>query len=171
VRKLPPAEIPLPPARKTSPISVPKRKAVPPPLLPVRNKPKRQVPAPPVPPRSAGAAGSDELLVVAAPDSEPTTPSSAVAEEGDSYMPRSWGEHSGSTMMFPGNRSSTISTLVPTSTPRRGSPSPPLEKGSSSERDRNRLSKRNADETEEWHAAEEAELRAKVPWEPDEALT
>ncbi|KAG0123470.1 hypothetical protein HOY82DRAFT_574946 [Tuber indicum] len=170
VRKLPPAEIPLPPARKTSPISVPKRKAVPPPLLPVRNKPKRQVPAPPVPPRSAGAAGSDELLVVAAPDSEPTTPSSAVAEEGDSYMPRSWGEHSGSTMMFPGNRSSTISTLVPPSTPRRGSPSPPLEKGSSSERDRNRLSKRNADEeTEEWHAAEEAELRAKVPWEPDEA--
>ncbi|KAG0642923.1 hypothetical protein HOY80DRAFT_556442 [Tuber brumale] len=170
VRKLPPAEIPLPPARKTSPISVPKRKAVPPPLLPARNKPKRQVPAPPVPPRSAGA--SDELLVVAAPDSEPTTPSSAAAEEDDSYTRRDWSEPTGSTLIS-GNGSSAASALVPPSTPRRGTSSPPPEGCSSWERDRKRLSKRNADEeeTEQWHAAEEAELRTKVPWEPDEALT
>jgi len=170
-RRLPPAEIPPPPAKKTPPINVPKRKTVPPPLLPARNKPKRQVPAPPVPPRNVDATGSDELLVVAAPDSEPTTPSSAVAEEGDSYI-----GGLGSHMMFPGNESSSASASVSPGMPRRGSPSPRLEEeeeGSSWEPDRKRLSKRNADEeeTEQWHAAEEAELRTKVPWEPDEALT
>jgi hypothetical protein len=47
-----------------------------------------------------------------------------------------------------------------------------MEEGSSWERDRKRLSKRTEEEeTEQWHAAEEAELRTKVPWEPDEALT
>ncbi|PWW72958.1 hypothetical protein C7212DRAFT_360012 [Tuber magnatum] len=173
VRKLPPAEIPLPPARKTPPINMPKRKMVPPPLLPARNRPKRQVPAPPVPPRSAGATGSDELLVVAAPESESSTPSSAVAEEGDSYMARSGGESLGSNIMFPGNESSSASASVSLGIHRRGSSSPPLEEGSSWERDRKRLAKRGADEeeTEQWHAAEEAELRTKVPWEPDEALT
>lgn len=172
-RRLPPAEIPPPPTKKTPPINVPKRKTVPPPLLPSRNKPKRQVPAPPVPPRNAGTAGSDELLVVAAPDSEPTTPSSAVAEGGDSYIGRGESEGLGSHMMFPGNESSSPSTSVSPGMPRRGSPSPGLEEGSSWEPDRKRLSKRNADEeeTEQWHAAEEAELRTKVPWEPDESLT
>jgi len=173
-RRLPPAEIPPPPTKKTPPINVPKRKTVPPPLLPARNKPKRQVPAPPVPPRNAGTAGSDELLVVAAPDSEPTTPSSAVAEDGDSYIGRGESEGLGSHMIFPGNESSSPSTSVSPGMLRRGSPSPRLEEeGSSWEPDRKRLSKRNADEeeTEQWHAAEEAELRTKVPWEPDEALT
>ncbi|RPB01431.1 hypothetical protein L873DRAFT_1734807 [Choiromyces venosus 120613-1] len=172
-RKLPPAEIPLPPAKKTAPINVPKRKALPPPLLPTRNNTKRQVPPPPVPPRNPGPAGSDELLVVPAPDSEPTTPSSAVAEEGDSYLGRGGNESLVSNMMFPGNESLSASASVSPGMPRRGSSSPPLEEGSSWERDRKRLSKRNADEeeTEQWHAAEEAELRTKVPWEPDEALT
>ena len=173
-RRLPPAEIPPPPAKKTPPINVPKRKTVPPPLLPARNKPKRQVPAPPVPPRNVGTTGSDELLVVAAPDSEPTTPSSAVAEEGGSYIGGGGGEGLGSHMMFPGNESSSASASVSPGMPRRGSPSPRLEEGSSSwEPDRKRLSKRNPgeEETEQWHAAEEAELRTKVPFEPDEALT
>ncbi|CUS07563.1 unnamed protein product, partial [Tuber aestivum] len=173
VRRLPPAEIPLPPTRKTPPINVPKRRAVPPPLLPARNKPKHQTLAPPVPPRSAGGTGSDELLVVAAPDSEPTTPSSAVAEEGDSYTAGGGSESLGSNIMFPGNESSSASASVSPGIPRRGSSSPPPEEGSQWERDRKRLARRNTDEeeTEQWHAAEEAELRTKVPWEPDEALT
>ena len=75
--------------------------------------------------------------------------------------------------MIPGNESSSPWTSVSPGMPRRGTPSPCLGDGSSWEPDRKRRSKRNADEeeTEQWHAAEEAELRTKVPWEPDEALT
>ncbi|PUU75678.1 hypothetical protein B9Z19DRAFT_1130934 [Tuber borchii] len=82
-------------------------------------------------------------------------------------------ERIGSSNMFPGNEPLSPSTSVSPGMPRRRSPSPRLEEGSSWEPDRKRLSKRNADEeeTEQWHAVEEAELRTKVPWEPDEGLT
>lgn len=166
-RKLPPVEIPLPPQKKTEPINVPKRKALPPPLLPTRNNTKRQASAPPAPPRN-----HDELFVVPAPDSEPTTPSSAtgVGYEG-SYMERGGNESLSSTLMFPGTDSSSPSASVSPGTSRR-STSSRTEDGSSGERIRKRLPRRTGEEeTEQWHAAEEAELRTKVPWEPDEALT
>lgn len=64
VSPLPPPDIPPPPPKRTAPIAVPKRKTLPPPVLPARTKPR----------------GQDEMLVVAAPvqddeyDSEPSTP-------------------------------------------------------------------------------------------------
>jgi hypothetical protein len=85
-RPLPPPGMPLPPPERTpsisSSISIPKRKPVPPPLLPERSQEsKRPVPNPPLPPRriSRGAdledRANDEILVVAAPpESEPSTP-------------------------------------------------------------------------------------------------
>ncbi|KAF8538002.1 putative integral membrane protein conserved region-domain-containing protein [Trichophaea hybrida] len=70
-RHLPPSTIPPPPSKKsTAPIAVPKRKQLPPPLLPARKN--RNVSAPPLPPRED--TNNSELLVVAAPDSEPNTP-------------------------------------------------------------------------------------------------
>ncbi|KAI9763534.1 MAG: hypothetical protein M1840_000442 [Geoglossum simile] len=87
-RPLPPPGIPLPPPEKSrnksAPVNVPKRKNLPPALLPQRHhesdEERRPVPLPPLPPRQTGEpsrAGEDDdgLLVVAAPpDSEPTTP-------------------------------------------------------------------------------------------------
>ena len=87
-RPLPPPGQPLPPperpSTKTAPINVPKRKTLPPPLLPNRRQDEtksRPVPPPPLPARkrveaaSVSDATDEELLVVAAPpDSEPTSP-------------------------------------------------------------------------------------------------
>ena len=86
-RPLPPPGMPLPPperpSSKASPISLPKRKAVAPPLLPQRRQDDsklRAVPAPPLPTRrrqkSTAISDSDEqgVLVVEAPsDSEAST--------------------------------------------------------------------------------------------------
>ena len=91
-RPLPPPGMPLPPperpSSKASPINLPKRKAVAPPLLPQRRQDEnklRAVPAPPLPARrrqkSTAISDTDEqgVLVVEAPlDSEPTTPLSEV---------------------------------------------------------------------------------------------
>jgi hypothetical protein len=88
-RPLPPPGMPLPPPERTaskssvsSTLIMPKRKPVPPPLLPARpQEPPRPIPNPPLPPRriSRGKeleeSTSDEVLVVAAPpESDPTTP-------------------------------------------------------------------------------------------------
>ena len=87
-RPLPPPGQPLPPperpSSKTAPVNVPKRKTLPPPLLPGRRQDgtnSRPVPPPPLPARreveaaSLGDAGDEGLLVVEAPaGSEPTSP-------------------------------------------------------------------------------------------------
>ncbi|KAH0536373.1 hypothetical protein FGG08_006747 [Glutinoglossum americanum] len=87
-RPLPPPGVPLPPPErnrnKSTPVNVPKRKSLPPPLFSQRQHEgeteRRPVPIPPLPPRQTGELhradeGDDGLLVVAAPpDSEPTTP-------------------------------------------------------------------------------------------------
>ncbi|KAL7267165.1 hypothetical protein RUND412_010259 [Rhizina undulata] len=152
-RHLPPGELPTPITKRTEPINVPKRRSLPPPLLPVRNS--RQGAAPALPPRDAGIAftGScDDMLVVPAPVSEPTTPS-PIDEGGNEFL---------------GNG------VNGTSAERDGPP--PLPKRNSSIKtdnsswERKRMRERALEETEQWHAAEEEQMRTKVPWEPDESL-
>lgn len=175
-RNLPPVTIPPPVAKKTPPINVPKRKTLPPPLLPARNQ-GRATPAPPIPPRdlSPFGGGADQLLVVAAPDSEPPSPSPTVEGEDGDYLRRD-GTYRGSVeshIMFPSpSRDSESSSSMSPNLPRRSRSI----RTSNGEVDREReheraVRKEKEAEREVWHAAEEAELRTKVPWEPDESLT
>lgn len=175
-RNLPPVTIPPPVAKKTPPINVPKRKTLPPPLLPARNQ-GRATPAPPIPPRdlSPFGGGTDQLLVVAAPDSEPPSPSPTVEGEDGDYLRRN-GTYNGSVeshLMFPSpSRDSESSSSISPNLPRRSRSI----RTSNGEVDREReheraVRKEKEAEREVWHAAEEAELRTKVPWEPDESLT
>lgn len=150
-RSMPPSTIPVPPPakQKSSPIDVPKRKSLPPPALPAR---RRQIPNPPLPPRrntsgfvcgedtSSLLPGGDHLLVVAAPDSEPSSPA---ADDG--------GFSTGIDSASGGSQDS----------PRRG-------RDYSESWERDMMRERAREDTEVWHAAEEAEHRTKVPWEPDE---
>lgn len=71
LRHLPPPTIPPPPIpKRTAPMNMPnKRKSLPPPIAPSR---KSRHMAPALPPRDPRDEG--EMLVVAAPESEPTTP-------------------------------------------------------------------------------------------------
>lgn len=173
-RNLPPVTIPPPVAKKTPPINVPKRKTLPPPLLPARNQ-GRATPAPPIPPRdlSPFGGGADRLLVVAAPDSEPPSPSPTIESEDGDYLRRN-GTYNGSVeshLMFPSHRDSESSSPMPSNAPRRSRSI----RTSNGEVDREReydraVRKEKEAEREVWHAAEEAELRTKVPWEPDESL-
>lgn len=134
-RHLPPATIPPPPPKKsTAPIAVPKRNKLPPPLLPARKN--RNVSAPPLPPQKN--ANGSELLVVAAPDSEPNTP-----EVEDSGFDAPGG------LSFDSESSSS-----------RGGGGSSWERGPTKERAQA--------ESELWHPAEETEMRTRVPWEANE---
>ncbi|MCJ1404209.1 hypothetical protein MMC11_007434 [Xylographa trunciseda] len=85
-RPLPPPGQPLPrpDRRNATPVAIPKRKPLPPPLLPERHQKSisaLQQPAPPLPQHSSGIHISDKILddsgvlvVEAPPDSEPTSP-------------------------------------------------------------------------------------------------
>ncbi|KAL1963801.1 hypothetical protein VTN77DRAFT_7867 [Rasamsonia byssochlamydoides] len=86
-RPLPPPGTPLPPPERfgfrSNPISIPRRKPVPPPVLPERSQEEnmRPVPKPPLPKRKSPPSQeskvifTDEVLVVEAPqDSEPNSP-------------------------------------------------------------------------------------------------
>jgi len=85
-RPLPPPGQPLPrpDRRNVTPVAIPKRKPLPPPLLPERPQKKTTAlrqPAPPLPQRLSGIHMSDKivedegvLVVEAPPDSEPTSP-------------------------------------------------------------------------------------------------
>ncbi|KAH0607461.1 uncharacterized protein H6S33_002495 [Morchella sextelata] len=178
-RNLPPVTIPPPVAKKTPPINVPKRKSLPPPLLPSRNK-TRATPAPPIPPRDLSPfnGGTDQLLVVAAPDSEPPSPSQTVDGEDSDYMRKNT-THNGSIeshLMFPSSsskdsESASVSINSP-GLPRRSRSLRTASGALDREREHERAVRREEEaEREVWHAAEEAELRTKVPWEPDESLT
>lgn len=174
-RNLPPVAIPPPVAKKTPPINVPKRKSLPPPLLPSRNK-VRVTPAPPIPPRDLSPfnGGADQLLVVAAPDSEPPSPSPTVEGEDSDYL-RRHATHNGSVeshLMFPSSSRDSESPSISPNLPRRSrslrTPNGEVDREREHER---AVRKEKEAEREVWHAAEEAELRTKVPWEPDESLT
>ncbi|PGH09493.1 hypothetical protein GX51_00598 [Blastomyces parvus] len=112
-RPLPPPGTPLPPPDRfgfLSTPSIPKRKPLPPPLLPERQqKVSRPVPKPPLPRRSPSTRGSqeqmsDELLIIEAPlGSEPTTPVTDLA-------PNNNNDNKPETM----NANDTGSTLPPT---------------------------------------------------------
>lgn len=175
-RNLPPVTIPPPVAKKTPPINVPKRKSLPPPLLPSRTK-SRTTPAPPIPPRDLSPfnGGTDQLLVVAAPDSEPPSPAPTVEGEESDYIRRN-ATHNGSMeshLMFPSSsRDSEFSSSLSPTLPRRSkslrTPNGEVDR----EREHERMVRKEKEaEREVWHAAEEAESRTKVPWQPDESLT
>lgn len=175
-RNLPPVTIPPPVAKKTPPINVPKRKTLPPPLLPARNQ-GRATPAPLIPPRdlSPFGGGADQLLVVAAPDSEPPSPSPTVEGEDGDYLRRN-GTYNGSVeshLMFPSlSRNFESSSSIPPTLPRRSRSIRTSNGEVDREREHDRAVRREKEaEREVWHAAEEADLRTKVPWEPDESLT
>ncbi|KAK2743390.1 hypothetical protein FQN57_004855 [Myotisia sp. PD_48] len=104
-RPLPPPGTPLPsPGRFTfNPVSLPKRKAVPPPLLPERNlqpDPVKSSPIPPLPQRPSTAkldeiSPNEELLVIKAPPaSEPGSPrcndNHGSSTEEDDSVPEEW---------------------------------------------------------------------------------
>lgn len=174
-RNLPPTTIPPPVAKKTPPINVPKRKTLPPPLLPSRNK-SRTTPAPPIPPRDLSPfnGGADQLLVVAAPDSEPPSPSPTADGEDSDYL-RRHAAHNGSVeshLIFPSSRDSESPGPVSPNLPRRSKSLRTANGTVDREREHEKAVRKEKEaEREVWHAAEEAELRTKVPWEPDEALT
>jgi hypothetical protein len=142
-RNLPPSEIPSPPQKRTEPIKVPKRKPLPPPLPPTNRKSRRPS-MPPLPPRKDA-----DVLVVAAPDpgSTPTTPVTDDQERDLSELE--------------GPRAAARSFDSETSSSRRMA-------RASGTWERSAVRERAEEESELWHPAEEAEMRIRVPWEPDE---
>jgi hypothetical protein len=186
-RPLPPPGIPLPlpnKKTKTAPIPVPKRKVLsphlPPPGIPPRysnqkqpKAEKRPMPPPPLPKRRNDLQlddVSDGIFVVAAPESEPTTP---LSESKPNYM-QPWvddvDDEDLATESKVDERTGSAAPLEPTHPPEAFSsqdvidPSPPS-------LPRRRYSKSMSSSPEEdnkklptWLAAQEEEARAKSMW-------
>lgn len=182
-RPLPPPGMPLPPPdkkTKTAPIPVPKRKILPPHLPPPGMPPrestqepsnivKRQMAPPPLPMRRSDSPiddGSDGIFVVAAPESEPTTP---LSESRPNYM-HPWVDDVEDEELGTG---STIeaATRRATDSPPKSSYSRDTSGSSSPALPRRRHGKSMSSSPEEddtqlptWMAAQEEEARAKSMW-------
>jgi len=117
-------------------------------------------------------AGSDKLLIVAAPYSEPTRNSSAVAKEDNSYIGRGGSQGLASDKIFPSNELSLPSTSVSPGMSRRGSSLPLWEAGNLCELEHKRLFRGNTndEETEQLHGPEEVVLKTKVSCKLNEGL-